>query len=302
MPTYEYRCKDCDHEFDVVQSFSDDALTECPSCGGNLRKVFGNVGITFKGSGFYKTDSRSGNGNGSKSDKKSDGDAGAKKDSLERVVVLGQESSSSSSSKESSSSGSSATRLVLLQEPRVGLAPIPMIGVFGGSGFTEFLDDVTEQHRRHAVRPAVGPGARRPARRPRRRLPRPARPGPRHPAAPDQLPGQRLGDEGARASPASSARAPCGSLRAGHRADPLRGVRPAGRPHVTGGPTPTSTARSSTTCRSPTPTAPSCGASPWRPARPRASPSTRRHGRRHPGAPLLDPGREPLVPRRRAGT
>ena len=59
MPTYEYRCKSCDHEFEVVQAFTDDALTECPECQGTLKKVFGNVGITFKGSGFYKTDSRS---------------------------------------------------------------------------------------------------------------------------------------------------------------------------------------------------------------------------------------------------
>ncbi len=59
MPTYEYRCKSCDHQFDVVQAFSDDNLTDCPECGGVLKKVFGNVGITFKGSGFYKTDSRS---------------------------------------------------------------------------------------------------------------------------------------------------------------------------------------------------------------------------------------------------
>lgn len=60
MPTYEYRCKECGEDLEVVQSFQDDALTECPSCGGPLRKVFGNVGISFKGSGFYKTDSRSG--------------------------------------------------------------------------------------------------------------------------------------------------------------------------------------------------------------------------------------------------
>ena len=58
MPTYEYRCKDCGHELEVVQSFTDDALTTCEACGGELRKVFGNVGIAFKGSGFYKTDSR----------------------------------------------------------------------------------------------------------------------------------------------------------------------------------------------------------------------------------------------------
>lgn len=59
MPTYEYRCKDCGHEFEAQQAFSDDPLTECPDCAGPVRKVFGAVGISFKGSGFYKTDSRS---------------------------------------------------------------------------------------------------------------------------------------------------------------------------------------------------------------------------------------------------
>jgi len=59
MPTYQYRCKECDHEFEVVQSFSDDPLESCPECQGRLKKVYGNVGISFKGSGFYKTDSRS---------------------------------------------------------------------------------------------------------------------------------------------------------------------------------------------------------------------------------------------------
>ncbi len=60
MPTYEYRCDSCAKNFDVVQSFTDDPLTECPTCGSPVRKVFGSVGIVFKGSGFYKTDSRSG--------------------------------------------------------------------------------------------------------------------------------------------------------------------------------------------------------------------------------------------------
>ena len=60
MPTYEYRCDTCAQNFDVVQSFTDDPLTECPTCGSPVRKVFGSVGIVFKGSGFYKTDSRSG--------------------------------------------------------------------------------------------------------------------------------------------------------------------------------------------------------------------------------------------------
>ncbi len=59
MPTYEYACKSCGHRLEVVQKFTDDPLTDCPECQGPLRKVFGNVGITFKGSGFYKTDSRS---------------------------------------------------------------------------------------------------------------------------------------------------------------------------------------------------------------------------------------------------
>jgi putative FmdB family regulatory protein len=59
MPTYEYRCADCGHTFDIVQAFTDDALTECPECGGRLKKVFGNVGISFKGSGFYVNDSGS---------------------------------------------------------------------------------------------------------------------------------------------------------------------------------------------------------------------------------------------------
>lgn len=57
MPTYQYLCHDCAEPLEVVQSFSDDALSECPECGGRLRKVFNAVGVVFKGSGFYKTDS-----------------------------------------------------------------------------------------------------------------------------------------------------------------------------------------------------------------------------------------------------
>ncbi|MCW2794443.1 MAG: putative regulatory protein FmdB family [Nocardioides sp.] len=60
MPTYQYACTECDHTFEQFQSFSDDALTECPACGGRLRKVFNAVGVVFKGSGFYRTDSRAG--------------------------------------------------------------------------------------------------------------------------------------------------------------------------------------------------------------------------------------------------
>ena len=70
MPTYQYACTECGHDLEAVQSFTDDALTECPVCHGRLRKVFGAVGIVFKGSGFYRNDSR---------DKKA-GDAPAKVD------------------------------------------------------------------------------------------------------------------------------------------------------------------------------------------------------------------------------
>lgn len=90
MPVYEYRCRNCDHQFEIQQSFTDDALTVCPECEGDLRKVFAPVGITFKGSGFYKTDSRSGSGSSSSGDSSassssggssgsSDGDSGSSK-------------------------------------------------------------------------------------------------------------------------------------------------------------------------------------------------------------------------------
>ncbi|GAA4835981.1 FmdB family zinc ribbon protein [Garicola koreensis] len=110
MPTYAYACKECGHAFDIFQSFSEDALTECPQCSGLLRKKFGNVGVTFKGSGFYRTDSRkssnstpassSTSSNGSSESKGSSGSDGAK----------GSDSASStkaSSTKESSSTSSS---------------------------------------------------------------------------------------------------------------------------------------------------------------------------------------------------
>jgi putative FmdB family regulatory protein len=73
VPTYQYACKACEHRFEAVQAFSDSALTECPECSGALRKVFSSVGIVFKGSGFYRTDSRAGarpgESNGSSSNK-----------------------------------------------------------------------------------------------------------------------------------------------------------------------------------------------------------------------------------------
>ncbi|CAM3218844.1 FmdB family zinc ribbon protein [Tsukamurella hominis] len=73
MPTYSYQCKECGEAFDAVQSFSDDPLTVCPNCGGPLRKLFNSVGVVFKGSGFYRTDSRSSKADTTaKTEKKSD--------------------------------------------------------------------------------------------------------------------------------------------------------------------------------------------------------------------------------------
>jgi putative FmdB family regulatory protein len=67
VPTYSYRCTECDNAFDIQQALSDDSLTECPACKGKLRKLFNTVGVTFNGSGFYRTDSRKSSGGESKS-------------------------------------------------------------------------------------------------------------------------------------------------------------------------------------------------------------------------------------------
>ncbi|AYM41096.1 FmdB family zinc ribbon protein [Mycobacteroides chelonae] len=98
MPTYSYACADCGDKFDIVQAFTDDALTVCQKCSGKLRKLFNSVGIVFKGSGFYRTDSRSGS-----VDAASKGDSGSKSESKS------SESSASSSSTSSTSSSSSST-------------------------------------------------------------------------------------------------------------------------------------------------------------------------------------------------
>ncbi|PFG44269.1 putative FmdB family regulatory protein [Isoptericola jiangsuensis] len=100
MPTYAYRCADCGHAFDIHQAFTDDALTVCPECSGRLRKQYGSVGVTFKGSGFYRTDSRSG---GSSTVGSSGG-----KPSSSGGSPSGGSSSGGSSSGGSSSGGSSS--------------------------------------------------------------------------------------------------------------------------------------------------------------------------------------------------
>ena len=97
MPTYEYRCKECGEHLEVVQAFTDDPLTECPACGGPLRKVFDNIGITFKGSGFYKTDSRKSSSSSSKSSESSSDSSSSSDSKTEAKSETKKESSSSSS-------------------------------------------------------------------------------------------------------------------------------------------------------------------------------------------------------------
>ena len=103
MPTYSYACTECNNKFDVVQAFSDDALTECPKCDGRLRKLFGKVGVVFKGSGFYRTDSRESAKSTSNGSSKSSESSGSSNSSEKK-----SDSGKSDSSSSSSSSGASA--------------------------------------------------------------------------------------------------------------------------------------------------------------------------------------------------
>jgi putative FmdB family regulatory protein len=97
MPTYEYACKSCGERLEVHQRFTDDALTECPACGGPLRKVFGNVGIAFKGSGFYKTDSRGSSKSSSSSTSTDTSSSTSEKTSTEKAPAEKKSSESSPS-------------------------------------------------------------------------------------------------------------------------------------------------------------------------------------------------------------
>lgn len=115
MPTYEYACRSCGEHLEVVQKFSDDALTDCPACGGALRKVFGSVGIVLKGSGFYKTDSRGSSSSSTSpatSDTASTGNGSTKTSSSESSGTAtgagGNASGGSGSTTPASSSGSAA--------------------------------------------------------------------------------------------------------------------------------------------------------------------------------------------------
>ena len=94
MPTYAYACKDCGHAFDIQQSFSDDSLTVCPECEGALRKKFNSVGVVFKGSGFYRTDSRDSKGSSTVAAVK---DSGSKSESGTPAAASSSAPSSASS-------------------------------------------------------------------------------------------------------------------------------------------------------------------------------------------------------------
>ncbi|MBM46435.1 MAG: FmdB family transcriptional regulator [Acidimicrobiaceae bacterium] len=109
MPTYQYRCTACDDQFEIRQSFSDDPITVCPvdNCSGEVKKVFGNVGIAFKGSGFYKNDSRSGTNNKSDSSSSSESSKAATASSKSESSSSSSADKSSSSTDKSSSSNSS---------------------------------------------------------------------------------------------------------------------------------------------------------------------------------------------------
>ena len=112
MPTYQYLCTECGHAFEQFQSFNDDALTHCPECDGRLRKVFNAVGVVFKGSGFYRTDSRSGSSSTSSTSSSSDSSKSSStgSDSGKSSGASSSGSSSSgSSSGQSSSTGSSSS-------------------------------------------------------------------------------------------------------------------------------------------------------------------------------------------------
>lgn len=101
VPTYSYACTECDNRFDEVQAFSDDALTVCPKCNGRLRKLFGKVGVVFKGSGFYRNDSRDSS--------KSSSTVSSSKGSDSSTSTSNGSSDSSSSSSDSSSTSSSSS-------------------------------------------------------------------------------------------------------------------------------------------------------------------------------------------------
>ena len=108
MPTYSYACTECDNRFDAVQAFTDDALTTCPQCSGRLRKLFNSVGVVFKGSGFYRNDSRE-SGKSSKASSDSGSSSASESSSSPKPEKSSTEGAGGSSSGSSSSSPTSSS-------------------------------------------------------------------------------------------------------------------------------------------------------------------------------------------------
>ena len=111
MPTYQYVCTECGEPLEVVQKFSDDPLTICPACQGRLRKVFSPVGVVFKGSGFYKTDSRSSSSSSSTKSESKSSDTKADSKTETKTETKTESSTSTSDSKPSTSSGGDGTKV-----------------------------------------------------------------------------------------------------------------------------------------------------------------------------------------------
>jgi putative FmdB family regulatory protein len=109
VPTYSYACNECGDRFDAVQAFSDSALTTCAKCNGRLRKLFGNVGVVFKGSGFYRTDSRDSAKSSAKSSSSSSNGAAGSSESTSSASSEKTSSTTSNGSSNGSSPGSSST-------------------------------------------------------------------------------------------------------------------------------------------------------------------------------------------------
>jgi putative FmdB family regulatory protein len=120
LPTYEYACTACGHRLDAVQKFTDDALTECPECGGKLRKVFGAPGIVLKGSGFYKTDTRAQDKRSSS--EKSSGSNGSDSSGSDTKTESSAKSTDSGSKAEPSKSGTNGDKTVKESTPAASAA------------------------------------------------------------------------------------------------------------------------------------------------------------------------------------
>ena len=169
MPTYQYACTECGHQLEAVQSFSDPALTECPTCQGKLRKVFNSVGIVFKGSGFYRNDSRA---NGTGAEKAADGAKKAESSpSTESSSGTSSSSPTSTPAAASASSGSGSSGAARPEaarpeaahreaaRPEAAHREAPRLPRLPEHSRSSFTPDFARISRSHASRPSPVPTA-----------------------------------------------------------------------------------------------------------------------------------------------